>query len=101
MPDVVERVVAFAEPHEVLADVGDEAVGVRHVWVAHHRSRFAGQGRGDDPVADEGLRSGAWTEEVRRPPDGDLNASGVTRGHQVAGHRGADAPLAGVRVIAT
>jgi hypothetical protein len=40
-----------------------------------------------------------WPEEVRRPPDGDVDASGVVSGHEVAGHRGADATFAGVGVV--
>ena len=53
----------------------------------------------DHPVADQRLRAGARPEEVRRAPDGDLDAPGVVGGHQVAGHRGADAALAGVGLV--
>ena len=49
------------------------------------------------PISD--CCAGARPEEVRRPPDGDLDAPGVVGGHQVAGHRGADAALAGVGVV--
>jgi hypothetical protein len=43
--------------------------------------------------------AGARAEEVRRAPDGHLDAPGVVGGHQVAGHGRADAALAGVGVV--
>jgi hypothetical protein len=68
--------------------------------VAYHRSGLVGERRWDHPVADQGLLAGARPEEVRRPTDGDLDAPGIVGGHEVAGHLGADAPLAGVGVVA-
>src|SRR4051794_24799383 len=78
MPDASERIVAFAEADGLLADVGDEGVGVRHVAVAHHRSGLVGEcarGMTHSPISD---RSPARRpEEVRRSPDGELCATGV------------------------
>jgi hypothetical protein len=64
VPDASERVVVFADAGEVLADVGDEGVGVGHVGVAHHRSGLVGERRWDHPVADQRLLAGARPEEV-------------------------------------
>src|SRR3954454_21185097 len=100
MPDVPERVVALAEADEVLADIGDEGVGVWHVGAAHHRRGLVGERGRDHPVADQRLPAGARAEEIRRTADADLDAPGVVRGHQVTRHRGAHATLARVRVIA-
>jgi hypothetical protein len=53
VPDAAERVVEFAKADEVLADVGDERIGVRHVGVAHHRRALVSEGGRDDPIADQ------------------------------------------------
>jgi hypothetical protein len=67
VPDGSERVVGLTEADEVLADVGDEGVGVRHVGVTHHRGGRVGERARNHPVADQRLCAGARPEEVPTP----------------------------------
>jgi hypothetical protein len=66
------------------------------VGVAQDGSGLAGQRGRDDPVAQDGLGAAAGAEVVRGPADGDLDASGLVGGEQLARHAGAQLALLGV-----
>ncbi len=89
----------FAEDGEAFADVGDVGVGVRLVGVAQDAGGLAGEGGGEDPVAEVGLGAAARPEVVRGASDGDLDPAGLVGGEQLAGHLAAELALLGVRRI--
>jgi len=72
---------------------------VRLVGVAEHGGGGAGQGRGEDPVAEVGLGAAAGTEVVGGATDGDLDPSGPMRREELPSHPPPELPLLGVRVI--
>ena len=72
VPHLARGVGVLAQDGQALADVGDVGVGVRLVGVAEHGGGLAGQGGGEEPVAQVGLGAAAGPEVVRRAADGDL-----------------------------
>jgi hypothetical protein len=89
----------FAEHGEAFSDIGDVGVGMRLVGVAEHGGGLAAEGGREDAVAEVGLGAAAGAEVVRRPPDGDLDASDPMGGEQVLGHPAAEFALPGVRPL--
>ena len=73
----------LAENGEAFADVGDVGVAVGLVGVAEHGGGLPGQGGGEEPVAEVGLRAAAWAEVVRGAADRHLDATRVVRGEQL------------------
>jgi hypothetical protein len=96
VPDLPDGALIGAERGEACCDVGHVAVAVEQVGVAEEVRTPAGEGIGEDLLAESGFGdSGA--EEVRGPPDGDADLTGVRGCHELVGHRGASATF---RVVA-
>ena len=87
MPDAAGSALIGAEGRQAGRDVGDVAVGVWQVRVADEVGAFAGDGVGEDPLAERRPGGDAGTEEVRRPPDRDPDAARLGGREQLLGHR--------------
>ena len=96
VPHSVDGALVGAEGGQTRGDVWDVAVGVGQVGVAEEVGTLAGQGVGEDALAERRLGD-AGTEEVRRPPDGDADPTGVSGGEQLLGHGRSGSALDGRR----
>ena len=86
MPHLADGPLVGAEGGQTGGDVRNVAVGVGQVGVAEEVGALAGDGVGEDPLAERRLGD-AGTEEVRGPPDGDAHPTGVGGGQQLSRHR--------------
>lgn len=96
VPHLSDRPGISTEGSQADGDIGNVAVCVGQVGVAEKVGALAGYGVGKDPLAQSCLGD-AGAEEVRCPPDGDLDTTGIGGSQQFLGHSRSGTPLDGRR----